>query len=123
MSGKSGPDAAGAEDAPPPTPAHSLSDRDAYLPHVGSTFQFSAQSGEQIPCTLLVVGPEQIQQAPKARFASYSLVFVAGKGYRPDEGVYRLKHDHLPETEFFLTPVGPSKGEFHLEAVISRKIA
>lgn len=119
--GKSGPEANEA-DAPKES-SPSLSDRDAYLPHVGSIFQFSPESGEQIPCTLLVVGPEQIQQAPAARFASYSLVFTVAKGHKPGEGIYRLKHEHLPETEFFLTPVGPDKEYLHLEAVISRKIA
>lgn len=105
------------------SPPSSLSDRDVYLPHVGTTFEFSSGSEDGISCTLVNVGPEQIQEAPTARFASYSLVFTAAKNRQLAEGIYRLKHAHLPEAEFFFSPVGPANEETHLEAVISRKVS
>ena len=98
----------------------SLSERDAYLPHVGSAFLLVSPIGLGVACTLVAVGAEQLMQAPSARFASYSLLFKGPDGSSISEGIHRIEHAVLPPVDLFLAPVGPAKSGPHLEAVICR---
>jgi hypothetical protein len=106
----------------PATTDSLLTERDAYVPHVGSAFRLVSPNGQGVACTLVAVGAEQLMQAPSARFASYSLLFKGPDGSSVSEGIHRIEHAVLPPVDLFLAPIGLPQSGPHLEAVICRRV-
>ena len=92
--------------------------REDFLPHLKSVFHLDATTR----CTLIEVGDTQKLVSSTAEFTSFSLLFAASATFVPDSKIYQLSHRHLRSMEFFLSPVGRSKDQMHLEAVISQRV-
>ncbi len=92
--------------------------REDFLPHLKSAFQLDASTRG----TLIEVGAPQKLVSPTAEFTSFSLLFAAPATFVPDSRIYQLTHRQLGSMELFLSPVGRSTQQMHLEAVISQRV-
>jgi hypothetical protein len=92
--------------------------REDFLPHLKSAFQLD--SGTR--CTLVEVSAAQKMVSPTAAFTSFSLLFTAPGDTATESKIHHLTHGQLGAMDLFLSPVGRSKEQVHLEAVYSQRV-
>lgn len=109
-------------DAPLESPASATTTggihREEFLPHLKSLFQLDSHSR----CTLVEVSAAQKIFSPTAEFTAFSLLFVAPGDFAAESKTYRLTHSHLGPLDLFISPVGRSKDQVHLEAICSQRV-
>ena len=117
-----------AEDAPAaPSPVVSDSavsvERERFARHVGEVFRAMAEGSGTTDLVLESVGPLVAMSGDKnRRYEGYSLLFKALSGVVPGDGVCRLSHGSLGDTDFYVGAVGGPVGPPRCEAVISRAV-
>ncbi len=92
--------------------------REDFLPHLKSAFQLDSVTR----CTLIDVGVTQKLTSPTAEFTSFSLLFAVPITFVPESKIYQLTHQQMGPMEVFLSPIGVSKEQMHLEAVFSQRV-
>ncbi len=116
------PSAATPPESPPDSPASKTPShtgeirRDDFLPHLKSAFQLDSATR----CTLVEVSAARKMISPTAEFTSFSLLFTAPTGFAADSKIYHLTHAKMGAMDLFLSPVGRSNEQLHLEAVCSQ---
>ena len=98
-------------------------ERERFAGHVGEVFRAITERSGTIHLVLESVGPLVAMSADKnRRFEGYSLLFKGPSGTVPGDGVCRLNHGALGDTDLYLGAVGGVAGQPHCEAVISRAV-
>lgn len=100
-----------------PSPA-GASRREDFLPHLKSAFQLDSATR----CTLAEVSAAREMLGLTAKFTSFSLLFTAPGDFAAESKIYHLTHDQMGPLDLFLSPVGRSKDQVHLEAVFSQRV-
>lgn len=101
------------------SPSHAAGTRrEDFLPHLKSIFQLDSAP----PCTLVEVSAAQKMIGPTAEFTSFSLLFSAPNDFAAESKIYHLTHGQMGTLDLFLSPVGRSKDQIHLEAVCSQRV-
>jgi hypothetical protein len=90
--------------------------------HLNSTFRVRLHSGEVLEARLADTSdrssPSGGDSFPTAR-TPFSLLFKTAQGALPDQGIYRVEHDHLGTLDLFLVPVGFDNAGKVFEAVFA----
>ena len=88
---------------------------DDFTPHLEAVFDMQIAGGVA-PLKLAKVDP--VGDSGRAGGA-FSLIFVAPKGLRQLQAIYRVKHPTLGIMEIFLVPVGPTQGGNGYQAIFT----
>jgi hypothetical protein len=98
-------------------------ERERFTQHVGEVFRATAEGAGAIDLILESVGPLIAMSGENnRRFEGYSLLFKGPSGTVPGDGMCRLNHGTLGDTDLYLGAVGGVAGQPHCEAVISRAV-
>jgi hypothetical protein len=95
----------------------------AFVPLVGSRFNLSNFKGSQ-PVTLIEASTTHVAalgQQPSTGEA-FLLLFEGVAGNALPEGTYRLRHSELPDSSYFVSPVGQGLRSQHYQVVIDQRV-
>jgi hypothetical protein len=106
-----------------PLPALFAGTLAAFVPLVGSRFNLSNFKGSQ-PVTLIEASATHVAtlgQQP-ASGEAFLLLFEGVAGNPLSEGSYRLRHSELPNSSYFVSPVGQGLRSQHYQVVIDQRV-
>lgn len=106
-------------EAPPQPASPGVFSREAFVPHLNTSFTLVHEGGASAECRLLEVSPEKRITAPKQTYTSFTLLFEAKPTFLRNGGICRVKHSAMSEMQIFLSPVGKPGAKTLLEAAFT----
>jgi hypothetical protein len=99
----------------------SLSD---FAPHVGSRFNLVTKLSGLVPVTLIeaVASPARSKGVKPISGEAFSLLFEGVAGAVVAQGAFAIRHEVLPESTYFISPVGRGLKVQDYQVVIDQRI-
>lgn len=103
-------------------PAATAFSREAFLPHVNSNFTVVQEGVDSGTCRLVEVGPASRISSRTQAYTCFTLVFEADFFFLREGGICKVRHEQMPEMQFFLSPVGRPGRKMLLEAAFTQAV-
>ncbi len=93
-----------------------------FAPLVGTEFTVKHPDENEARCKLVEASPLRIQETPRGKLNSFTLLFEAEPGFLRHGGICRVTHPDLQAMDLFLSPVGkPAAERTYLEACFTER--
>ena len=91
---------------------------ESFSSHLNQNFTIILPEGMSISAELIEITVNKTA-GESSRRKSFSLVFRTDGEQKFDQGIYKVRHENMPELDIFLVPIGPDSKGLCYEAIFN----